>query len=224
VNLPRAIIIGISLVTVCYLAINVAYLTVLSPAALIKSDAVAVVYALSNAQIKPFYSLIDFITQMWIRKLEIICLVRWLLLFRWLLLCPLSVRCSQTSLWLEGIKYKAVKDYFVFNFNRKIIIHLVISRICFSSAREGHMLDILSYVHVDSRTPFPALIFTVKFKFSSYSFNIILNIWFSYWFSNQGIDNIIVDCVQRPCRFDRLFQFYNLDHLRTCNDRLVDFT
>ena len=44
VNLPRAIIFGISLVTACYLAINVAYLTVLSPAALIKSDAVAVVF------------------------------------------------------------------------------------------------------------------------------------------------------------------------------------
>lgn len=43
VNLPRAIILGLSLVTCCYLAVNVAYLSVLSPDELIKSDAVAVV-------------------------------------------------------------------------------------------------------------------------------------------------------------------------------------
>lgn len=40
--------IGIPLVTVCYLAVNVAYLTVLSPQALINSDAVAVVRMLSK--------------------------------------------------------------------------------------------------------------------------------------------------------------------------------
>ncbi len=43
VNLPRAIMIGIPLVAVCYLSVNVAYLTVLSPQALINSDAVAMV-------------------------------------------------------------------------------------------------------------------------------------------------------------------------------------
>lgn len=43
VTLPRAIIIGIPLVTVCYLAVNVAYLTVLSPDEMVASSAVAVV-------------------------------------------------------------------------------------------------------------------------------------------------------------------------------------
>ena len=42
VNLPRAIIIGCSVVTLFYVAVNVAYLTALSPQSIIQSSAVAV--------------------------------------------------------------------------------------------------------------------------------------------------------------------------------------
>lgn len=43
VNLPRAIILGLTIVTCCFLAVNVAYMSVLSFETIIHSDAVAVV-------------------------------------------------------------------------------------------------------------------------------------------------------------------------------------
>lgn len=43
VNLPRALLIGLPTVMVCYVFVNVAYLTVLSPEELVSSEAVAVV-------------------------------------------------------------------------------------------------------------------------------------------------------------------------------------
>lgn len=42
-NLPRSIMIGIPLTTVCYVLVNVAYLAVLSPTEMMQSEAVAVV-------------------------------------------------------------------------------------------------------------------------------------------------------------------------------------
>ena len=42
-NLPLAIIIGIPLVSVCYVLVNVAYFTVMTPTELLLSPAVAVV-------------------------------------------------------------------------------------------------------------------------------------------------------------------------------------
>ena len=42
-DLPLSILIGIPLVTVCYVLVNIAYLTVLSPAEILTSSAVAVV-------------------------------------------------------------------------------------------------------------------------------------------------------------------------------------
>ena len=44
VNLPRAIIIAISLVTGLYLLVNVSYLTVMTPKELMSSSAVAVTW------------------------------------------------------------------------------------------------------------------------------------------------------------------------------------
>lgn len=44
VNLPRAIIIAISLVTGLYLLVNVSYLTVMTPRELMSSSAVAVTW------------------------------------------------------------------------------------------------------------------------------------------------------------------------------------
>lgn len=42
-NLPMAIVIGIPLVTVCYILMNVSYFTVMTPTELLQSQAVAVV-------------------------------------------------------------------------------------------------------------------------------------------------------------------------------------
>lgn len=35
-------------------------------------------------------------------------------------------------------------------------------RLCFAASREGHLLDILSYVHVRRYTPSPGLVFHVR--------------------------------------------------------------
>ena len=42
-NLPLAIIYGIPVVTLCYVLVNISYLTVMSPTEILTSDAVAVV-------------------------------------------------------------------------------------------------------------------------------------------------------------------------------------
>ena len=48
--MPRAITIGISLTTVCYILVNVAYIAVLGSSGILKSEAVAVVsYRYSTA-------------------------------------------------------------------------------------------------------------------------------------------------------------------------------
>ncbi|KAF2894538.1 hypothetical protein ILUMI_11632 [Ignelater luminosus] len=107
-NLPRSIIIGIPLVTICYALINVSYLTVMSPLEMTTSEAVAVTYG-----------------------------NRLLGVMAWLM--PLSVTIS-TFGSANGTLFAA-------------------GRLCFAASREGHMLDILSYVHVRRYTPAPGLIF-----------------------------------------------------------------
>ncbi|XP_055635136.1 b(0,+)-type amino acid transporter 1 isoform X1 [Toxorhynchites rutilus septentrionalis] len=107
-NLPRSIIIGIPLVTLCYALINVSYLAAMSPTEMIESEAVAVTFG--N---------------------RILGAMAWLM--------PLSVTIS-TFGSANGTLFAA-------------------GRLCFAASREGHLLDILSYVHVRRLTPAPGLIF-----------------------------------------------------------------
>lgn len=107
-NLPRSIIIGIPLVTLCYALINMSYLAAMSPAEMISSEAVAVTFG--N---------------------RVLGAMAWLM--------PLSVTIS-TFGSANGTLFAA-------------------GRLCFAASREGHLLDILSYVHVRRLTPAPGLIF-----------------------------------------------------------------
>ncbi|CAH1173450.1 unnamed protein product [Phaedon cochleariae] len=107
-NLPRSIVIGIPLVTICYALINVSYLTVMSPMEMTTSEAVAVVFGA-----------------------RVLGPMAWLM--------PLSVTVS-TFGSANGTLFAA-------------------GRLCFAASREGHLLDILSYVHIRRYTPSPGLIF-----------------------------------------------------------------
>lgn len=100
--------IAIPLVTLCYLLINVSYLTAMSADEMIQSEAVAVTFG-----------------------------NRILGIFAWIM--PLSVTIS-TFGSANGTLFAA-------------------GRLCFAASREGHLLDILSFVHVRRLTPAPGLIF-----------------------------------------------------------------
>ncbi|KAG0724055.1 b(0,+)-type amino acid transporter 1 [Chionoecetes opilio] len=108
-NLPRAIIIGLPLVTVCYLLVNVSYLAVMSIDELLASETVAVYFGdqlLGNAG----------------QVIMIIAVV------------------MSTFGAANGSCFTS-------------------ARLCFVAAREGHMVDLLSYVHNKKLTPSPALLF-----------------------------------------------------------------
>uniref|UniRef100_A0A1B6DUD2 b(0,+)-type amino acid transporter 1 n=1 Tax=Clastoptera arizonana TaxID=38151 RepID=A0A1B6DUD2_9HEMI len=107
-NLPRSIIIAIPLVTICYVFMNISYLSVMSGAEMIESEAVAVTFG--N---------------------RVLGMMAWLI--------PLSVTIS-TFGSANGTLFAA-------------------GRLCFAASREGHLMGILSYVHIRRLTPAPGLIF-----------------------------------------------------------------
>ncbi|XP_048403174.1 b(0,+)-type amino acid transporter 1 isoform X2 [Stegostoma tigrinum] len=107
-NLPLSIIIGIPLVTVCYILVNIAYFTVMTPAELLQSSAVAVTFG--DRVLTP---------------------ASWLV--------PLFVVFSTFGA-ANGSCFTA-------------------GRLTFVTAREGHMVKILSYINVRYLTPSPALLF-----------------------------------------------------------------
>ncbi|PRD33316.1 UNVERIFIED_CONTAM: b(0,+)-type amino acid transporter 1 [Trichonephila clavipes] len=107
-NLPLAISIGIPLVTLCYVCVNISYITVMSSAELLASEAVAVTWGH--------------------RVLGVLSFVM-----------PISVALSTFGAG-NGSCFTG-------------------GRLCYVAAREGHLVDILSYLHIRRLTPSPALIF-----------------------------------------------------------------
>ncbi|XP_067133337.1 b(0,+)-type amino acid transporter 1 isoform X3 [Centruroides vittatus] len=108
VNLPRSIAIAIPLVTLCYVMVNISYMTVMSSSELLASEAVAVGFA--NHVLSQAAAII-----------------------------PIFVAVSTYGAG-NGSCFTA-------------------ARLSYVAAREGHLVDVLSYVHVRRLTPSPALIF-----------------------------------------------------------------
>lgn len=109
-NLPLSIMIALPLVTICYLLVNVSYLTVMSKEELLEDDTVVAAF---------FGSRLFGITGEVIMILSVVC----------------STFGSANGSCFSG------------------------GRLCFVAAREGHMIDALSFVHKKKRTPVPSLIF-----------------------------------------------------------------
>ncbi|KAM9493393.1 b(0,+)-type amino acid transporter 1 [Clarias gariepinus] len=107
-NLPMAIIIGIPLVSVCYVLVNIAYFSVMTPTELLQSSAVAVTFG-----------------------------DRVLYPLSWVV--PLFVVFSTFGA-ANGSCFTA-------------------GRLTYVAGREGHMVEVLSYISLKYYTPAPALIF-----------------------------------------------------------------
>ncbi|XP_076448977.1 b(0,+)-type amino acid transporter 1-like [Babylonia areolata] len=109
VNLPRSIMIGIPLVTICYLLTNISYLTVMSKETLLQSPAVAATW---GAQVLGSFSFI----------------------------IPLVVTLSTFGA-ANGSCFSGC-------------------RLMYVAARERHMPEVLSYVHIKNYTPLPSVVFS----------------------------------------------------------------
>ncbi|CAG0890054.1 unnamed protein product [Cyprideis torosa] len=119
-NLPLSIIIAIPLVTICYVLVNISYLTVMSPSELLQAEAVAVTFGNKVLGV-----------------------------FAWFM--PLSVALSTFGA-ANGTEFTS-------------------GRLCYAAAREGHLVQVLSFVNLRRYTPMPALIFNnMRRKCSEKSF------------------------------------------------------
>ncbi|XP_067128595.1 b(0,+)-type amino acid transporter 1-like isoform X2 [Centruroides vittatus] len=143
-NILRAIVISLPVVTICYILTNIAYLTAMSPAELLSSDAVALLFA----------------NNVFGKAAPVI---------------PVLVAASAYGCALVGC--------------------LGTARLAFVAAREGHLLDLLSYIHVNYLTPVPAVIFNTIISvifISLGNFNSLINfLSFSTWLF-LGLEMIVL--------------------------------
>ncbi|KAH9529449.1 b(0,+)-type amino acid transporter 1, partial [Dermatophagoides farinae] len=100
-NLPLAIICGIPIVTLCYVLVNISYMSVMSTEDILMSDAVAV------------------------------------------------ANMGKSNSWIRINHYTDFSNGSCFTSGR----------LAFAAAREGHLIDVLSYIDMKRYTPSPALVF-----------------------------------------------------------------
>ncbi|POI28293.1 hypothetical protein CIB84_007957 [Bambusicola thoracicus] len=184
-NLPLSIIIGIPLVTICYVLINISYFTVMTSTELLQSQAVAVEKNASKSNavfevtfFKGYSSAVDFFTQKYEKVYGKITAALSLSVL------PVVQVNNGTNIL---IFQKVVKITKMINFNpisqtfgdrvlypASWIIPLFVAfstigsangvcftagRLVYVAGREGHMLEVLSYISVKRLTPAPAIIF-----------------------------------------------------------------
>ncbi|CAI9546098.1 unnamed protein product [Staurois parvus] len=152
VNLPRAVMIAIPLVTCIYLLANVSYFAAMTPQELLSSDAVAISWGLKVLG-----------SWTWIISLGV----------------ALSTFGSANGTFFSG------------------------GRLCYVAAREGHLPDVLSMVHVKRLTPSPALIFTTVISLIMIipgDFSTIVNFFsFTAWlFYSITIFGLIYIKIKKP--------------------------
>ncbi|XP_072263593.1 b(0,+)-type amino acid transporter 1-like [Pyxicephalus adspersus] len=152
VNLPRAVMIAIPLVTCIYLLVNVSYFTVMTPQEFLSSDAVAITWGLKVLG-----------SWTWIISLGV----------------ALSTFGSANGIFFSG------------------------GRVCYVAAREGHLPNIISMVHVKRLTPSPALILTSCISLIMIipsDFSSIINFFsFTAWlFYGTTISGLIYIKIKKP--------------------------
>ncbi|KAG8445695.1 hypothetical protein GDO86_010468 [Hymenochirus boettgeri] len=152
VNLPRAIMIAVPLVTCVYLLVNISYFIAMTPRELLSSEAVAISWGVK-------------------------------LLGSWTWIISLGVAMSTFGTG-NGNFFSG-------------------GRVCYVAAREGHLPDTLSMIHVKRLTPSPALIFTAIISLIMIipsSFNIIVNFSsFATWlFYGTTISGLLYSKIKKP--------------------------
>ncbi|KAM4825208.1 B(0,+)-type amino acid transporter 1 isoform 1-T1 [Thomomys bottae] len=141
-NLPLAIIVGIPLVMVCYILMNIAYFTVMTPTELLQSQAVAVTFG--DRVLYPASWVVPlFVAFSTIGAANGTCFTAG---------SSTSGLCGSLERWSHKLPAWA-------DFKPQPSELILLCRLIYVAGREGHMLKVLSYVSVRRLTPAPALIF-----------------------------------------------------------------
>ncbi|PWA17490.1 hypothetical protein CCH79_00011236 [Gambusia affinis] len=166
-NLPLAIAVSMPIVTIIYLLTNAAYYVVLDMPSLLASDAVAVTFG--NAVLGSF---------------------NWIIPISVAMSCygGLNASVIAASRYSESMeKVLALSSCGQRNQQYALLIlPFVERRLFFVGAREGHLPDSLSLIHLNRYTPVPALLFNglmgLIFLCVEDVFQLINYFSFSYWF------------------------------------------